>query len=498
MAFNLRAALYNHLHALGTGFHNTQRTGDLMTRITKDIDNLQDFISSSLLTIVSSLLILAGMLGVMLWLDVPLTLVVVLLTPFLFMLVLRYTTRIKRMASVQRSHEGEVSAIAQESLSSIQVVKAFGREDFELRRFLDYAKRSLVASLDVSQLEARFGWLVDIITAIGMAGVIVFGAQRVLSNAITPGDLVVFTSYLKSFYRPMRDFSKEINKASKALVRADYVIQVLETTPAVRDYPGARNAPRLRGDIAFDHVSFSYGRDKSTLKDISFQVAPGQVVALVGPTGAGKTTITNLVPRFYDPHSGGVRVDGKDIRQYTLQSLRAQISLVLQESILFRANIAENIAYGQPNASFNQIVDAARAAHADGFIQALPEGYSTVVGERGVTLSGGQRQRIAIARALVRNTPILLLDEPTVGLDAETERLVWDALLRLMAGRTTIVIAHRLAMAQRADLILVVDKGRIVERGRHPELIQARGLYSRLFNLQIQDTRPLMPAVVTQ
>ena len=262
MAFNLRAALYNHLHALGTGFHNTQRTGDLMTRITKDIDNLQDFISSSLLTIVSSLLILAGMLGVMLWLDVPLTLVVVLLTPFLFMLVLRYTTRIKRMASVQRSHEGEVSAIAQESLSSIQVVKAFGREDFELRRFLDYAKRSLVASLDVSQLEARFGWLVDIITAIGMAGVIVFGAQRVLSNAITPGDLVVFTSYLKSFYRPMRDFSKEINKASKALVRADYVIQVLETTPAVRDYPGARNAPRLRGDIAFDHVSFSYGRDK--------------------------------------------------------------------------------------------------------------------------------------------------------------------------------------------------------------------------------------------
>ena len=234
------------------------------------------------------------------------------------------------------------------------------------------------------------------------------------------------------------------------------------------------------------------------MKDISFQVAPGQVVALVGPTGAGKTTITNLVPRFYDPHSGGVRVDGKDIRQYTLQSLRAQISLVLQESILFRANIAENIAYGQPNASFNQIVDAARAAHADGFIQALPEGYSTVVGERGVTLSGGQRQRIAIARALVRNTPILLLDEPTVGLDAETERLVWDALLRLMAGRTTIVIAHRLAMAQRADLILVVDKGRIVERGRHPELIQARGLYSRLFNLQIQDTRPLMPAVVTQ
>jgi ABC-type multidrug transport system fused ATPase/permease subunit len=498
MAFDLRTALYNHLHALGFGFYNSQRIGDLINRITRDIDNLQNFISDSLLTIASSLLVLLGMLGVMLWLDVPLTLIVVLLTPFMFALVLRYTTRIKQMASVQRTHEGEVSAVAQESLSSIRVVKAFGREDFELSRFLNFAIRSQEASLDVSQMEARFGWLVDIITALGMAGVIAFGVQRVLSNAITPGDLLVFTSYLKSFYRPMRDFSKEVNKASKALVRADYVVQVLETTPSVRDIPGAITAPRLRGDIVFKHVSFSYGREKSTLKDINFCVAPGQVVAMVGPTGAGKTTIANLVPRFYDPNSGAVHVDGTDIRRYTLRSLRAQISMVLQETVLFRANIAENIAYGQPSASFNQIVAAAKAAHADGFIRALPEGYNTIVGERGVTLSGGQRQRIAIARALVRNAPILLLDEPTVGLDAETEAMVWDALLRLMEGRTTLVIAHRLAMAQRADLILVVDHGHIIESGHHKELIRAGGLYNRLFKHQTSETARLRPATVIQ
>ncbi len=486
MAFDLRASLYNHLQSLGFGFYNKQRTGDLMTRITKDIDNLQDFISSSLLTMTSSLLILLGMLGVMLWLDLPLTLVVFILAPFLFALVLRYTTRIKRMASVQRSHEGQVSAVAQESLSSIRVVKAFGQENFELRRFLDFAGRSLAAGLEVSQMEARFGWLVDIITAIGTAGVIALGVQRVLSNAITPGDLLVFTSYLKSLYRPMRDFSKEVNNVSKALVRAEYVMEVLETPPAVRDLPGARPAPRLRGEIAFEHISFSYGPHQPALTDINFRVQPGEVVALVGPTGAGKTTIANLVPRFYDPQSGVVRIDEMDIKQYTLRSFRLQISLVLQESVLFRASIAENIAYGRPGASLSQMIYAARVAHADEFIRALPEGYDTIVGERGITLSGGQRQRIAIARAIVRDAPILLLDEPTVGLDAETEALVWDALLRLMAGRTTIVIAHRLAMAQRADQILVVEGGRIIERGRHQDLVRAGGLYNRLFDLQAQ------------
>lgn len=487
MAFDLRASLYNHLQSLGFGFYNTQRTGDLMTRITKDIDSLQDFISSSLLTMASSLLILLGMLGVMLWLDMPLTLVVFILAPLLFTLVLRYTTRIKRMASLQRSQEGQVSAVAQESLSSIHVVKAFGQENFELKRFLGFAGRSLAAGLEVSQMEARFGWLVDIITSIGTAGVIAFGVQRVLSNAITPGDLLVFISYLKSLYRPMRDFSKEVNSVSKALVRAEYVMEVLETPPAVHDMPKSRPAHRLRGEIAFEHVSFSYSTDQSTLKDINFRVAPGEIVALVGPTGAGKTTIANLVPRFYDPLSGVVRIDGADIRHYTLRSLRLQISLVLQESVLFRASIAENIAYGRSGASLKQIIEAARVSHADEFIRVLPEGYDTVVGERGVTLSGGQRQRIAIARALVRDAPILLLDEPTVGLDAETEALVWDALLKLMAGRTTLVIAHRLAMAQHASQILVVKDGRIIESGCHQDLVRAGGLYNRLFDLQKQE-----------
>jgi ABC-type multidrug transport system fused ATPase/permease subunit len=484
LAFDLRAALYAQIQRLSLGFHERQRTGDLITRVTRDIDRVQDFLSGSLFKMLASVLSILGMFAVMLWMDWVLALAAFILAPVLFGIVYYYTSRIKELSRLQRKQEGALASVAQEAISAARVVRAFAQEERENERFQKHGKRSLEAGVEVARLEAQFGWLANVLTALGTAAVLVLGVGRVLAGSVTPGDLIVFAAYLNRLYKPMRTFSRELTKLSRALVCAERVDEVLDADPGVTDEPGARPAPRFRGRLSFEAVSFAYQRGQIVLRDVSFAVEPGQTVALVGATGAGKSSLAALIPRFYDPFEGRVLIDGTDIRCFTLRSLRGQISLVLQESVLFRATIAENIAYGNPIAGPANILAAARAAHADEFIRALPEGYETVVGERGATLSGGQRQRIAIARALIRDAPILILDEPATGLDAATEALLLDALRRLMAGRTTVLIAHNLSTVESANLILVLDEGRIVERGTHAELLARRGPYYDLYSLQ--------------
>ena len=383
-----------------------------------------------------------------------------------------------------RRKEGEIVSTIQEVLTSIRVVKAFAREDYEQRRLEGESLEGVELALRARSLKARLAPLVEIIVAVGSALVLWFGSRMVLDGSLSPGSLVVFILYLGKMYKPMQELSKMTDAYSKAAVGYERIRDVLETDSDVQDLPGARPAPRLKGRIEFERVNFSYDSKSPVLTNMSFQIEPGQVAAFVGPTGAGKTTIISLIPRFYDPTSGVVKIDGYDVRRFKQKSLRQQISFVLQETLLFHGPVWNNIAYGRPEASRAEIFRAAELANAHEFIEKMPEGYDTVVGERGITLSGGQRQRIAIARAIIRNTPILILDEPSSGLDAASEKLVFEALDRLMEGKTAIVIAHRLSTIRRADIIFVVNEGAIVERGTHEELLKSGGLYSRLYELQ--------------
>src|SRR5712671_4432259 len=493
---DLRRVLYSHIQQLSLTFHDQKRTGDLISRVTSDIDAVQNLISQVLLGLLVNVLTLVGMTVVMFYLNWEFTLIALTVAPGLFLVVYYYTHRIKKASRAVRLKEGQVVNVLEEVLSSIRVVKAFAREDYEQKRFEKESRASVEAALQARSIKAKLPPLVEIIVACGTCLVLWYGARLVLKGALTPGELLVFLLYLGKMYKPMRELSKMTDTISKAQVGWERIREVLENEMQVRDLPKAKRAPRFKGRIEFDHVDFSYNGGQPVLKDVSLKIRPGQLAALVGPTGAGKTTIVSLLPRFYDLTSGQIRVDGTDVRQFKLQSLRQQISFVLQETLLFRATVAQNIAYGKPEATTEEIIRAAKAANADEFIQKLADGYDTMVGERGVTLSGGQRQRLTIARAIIRHAPILILDEPSAGLDAESEQLVFDALGNLMEGKTSIVIAHRLATVRRADVIFVIDQGRVVEQGTHEELLANGGLYSRLYELQFrgeeEDSRELL------
>lgn len=487
---DLRRALYHHIQRLSLSYHDNKRTGDLISRITSDIDSVQDFVSQALLGLVVNVLTLVGMLCVMFYLDWRFTLIALSIAPALFIVVYSFTRRIKQASRAVRKKEGEIASVVQEVLSSIRVVKAFSREDYEQERFEKQSLETVETALRARSLKAKLAPIVQVIVAAGTCLVLWYGVRLVLTGTITAGSLLVFLLYLGKMYKPMRELSKMTDTISKTAIGYERIREVIETEREIRNLPGAKRAPDFKGAIEFKNVDFGYAPDRLTLKGLDFKIEPGTVAALVGPTGAGKTTIASLVARFYDPSAGEVHIDGKDIRRYKLYSLRSQISFVLQENLLFRAPLWQNIAYGRPEANRDEIISAAKLANAHEFIVKLPEGYDTVVGERGVTLSGGQRQRIAIARAIIRDAPILILDEPTSDLDAASEELVFDALSKLMEGRTSIVIAHRLATVQRADVIFVLEDGRIAQQGTHSELLAKGGLYAELYEIQFRSEEP--------
>jgi ATP-binding cassette subfamily B protein len=481
---DLRRTLYNHIQRLSLAEYDKTQTGDLISRVTSDINAVQDFINSALLGIVVNVLTLVGMAGVMFYINWRFTLIALSIAPALFAVVYYLTRRIKKASREVRKKESELVSIVQEVLTSVRVVKAFAREDFEVTRFESQSLENVETALEARSIKAKLSPIVDVMVAAGTCLVLAYGARLALSGQISAGVLIVFLLYLGKMYKPMRDLSKSTDTVSKAIVGYERIEEVLEIEARVRDLPGARKAPRFKGKIEFDHVNFAYDDKIPVLKDMSFEIETGQVAAIVGPSGVGKTTIISLIPRLYDPQSGTIKIDGVDIRRYKLKSLREQISFVLQETLLFHTSVWENIAYGKPDASPDQIIRAAKEANAHEFIVQLSEGYGTMVGERGVTLSGGQRQRIAIARAIVRNTPILVLDEPTTGLDSSSEQAVIEALERLMKGKTCIVVAHHLSTIRHADVIFVVKESELVEKGTHDQLLATVGLYAELYKIQ--------------
>ncbi|HEY8204078.1 MAG TPA: ABC transporter ATP-binding protein, partial [Pyrinomonadaceae bacterium] len=412
---DLRRVLYSHIQKLSLSYHDQKRTGDLISRVTSDIDAVQNLISNVLLGMLVNVLTLVGMLAVMTYLNWQFTLIAMVVAPGLFWVVYHYTRRIKEASRDVRRKEGEVVSVLEEVLSSIRVVKAFAREDYEQERFEKQSLESVERALAARSLKAKLAPLVEVIVACGTCLVLWWGARLVVSGALTSGELLVFLLYLGKMYKPMRELSKMTDTISKADVGWERIREVLENETQVKNLPGAKRAPKFKGDIEFDRVSFAYNKEQPLLADLSLKIEPGQLAALVGPTGAGKTTIVSLLPRFYDVTSGSIRIDGQDIRRYKLKSLRRQISFVLQETILFRAPIWQNIAYGKPEATREEIIRAAQLANAEEFILRMPEGYDTMVGERGATLSGGQRQRVTIARAIIREAPILVMDEPSSG-----------------------------------------------------------------------------------
>ena len=487
MVYDLAADLFAHVQRLSLLFHTRRSLGDLVGRVTVDSYCLQVLIGTTLLPLFQSILKLTIMFAVMWRLEPTMTLFSLAVVPFLALLIYAFGGAMKERSRIRRDLEGQMMALVEQTLAGIPAVQAFTREDAESRRFRGFSEKAVHAYRRSVSVDMWFKLLVGLVMALGTAGIMWLGARYAQQGRVSPGTILVFLAYLASLYEPLNALVYTASLIQYAAANADRVLELLDTPADIRDTPDAKELS-LDGHVRYEAVSFGYGAEP-VLRGISLEAHPGEVIALVGPTGAGKTTLVNLLLRFFDPWQGRVVIDGQDVRQIRVACLRRQVAVVLQEPFLFPLSVAENLAFGRPDATREVIVAAARAANADEFIRRLTEGYDTVIGEKGSTLSGGEKQRLAIARALVKDAPILILDEPTAALDANTEELLLGALEKLMEGRTTFVIAHRLSTIRNADRILVLDHGGIVEQGNHADLMKRGGLYARLYNQQMGTAR---------
>lgn len=484
MVYRLRMELFAHLQQLSLSFHARTRTGELLTKVVSDTSALKDVFAESAVNFLSHLLTVGGMFVIMFVLNWRLGLVALASFPAVCYALFAVYRRIKASARSQREREGMVASRIHEVLSSLHLVRAFAREKHEQERFEKESSRTLEEGVRTARMEAAATRSVEIISAAGLSAVVLFGAMQVIWGRMLPGEVLIFTAYLNSMYKPLRTLARISSQFSKAMASAERIAEIFKIEPErLEDHHGLR-VESLRGEIVFNNVSFGYGDGKGVLRNVSFAIAPGQRVAFVGASGAGKSTIASLLLRFYEPQAGEILIDGVEIRKYERESLRRQIGVVLQDSILFGASIRENIAYGKPQATDEEIAAAAREARAHEFIADLPDGYDTIIGERGSTLSGGQRQRLCLARALIKRPSVLLLDEPTSAIDAESSALIQQTINRLLEGKTMLVISHQFAGIENFDQILVLRNGTIVERGTHRQLLHQQGYYSELFHLQ--------------
>ena len=480
----IRTNLYSHIQSLSLSFHNKAKTGDLITRVTYDIERIREVTVVAALPLLANTLTMIGMLAVMIWLNLQLAFIAIAVFPLFLITTATMSKKIHQVAKKQRKREGAMAASAAEAIGAIKVVQALSLQSLLEKSFAKQNQKSLKESAQTQKLKAGQERTVEILVAIATSVVLWRGVKLVMAGIVTPGDLLVFITYLKVAFKPMRKLAQYTGQIAKAIASGERIVSLLEIAPEVKNTSWAYPARPFRGVVAFCDVSFAYEKAEDTLQNIFLKALPGQKIALVGASGGGKSTLVSLLLRLYEPQQGKILIDGNDIKDYTLESLRSQISIVLQESILFAASIRDNIAYGCVNATEKEIIMAARLANAHDFIMKLPHGYDTVVGERGGTLSGGQRQRIAIARAAIRNAPIVILDEPTVGLDNHSEKIVTEALDRLTQTSTTFLITHDLKTAQNSDRIYYLEGGEILESGTHQQLMQRGKHYATLYRLQ--------------
>jgi len=489
---DLRHDLYRHLNELSLSYFHRTRTGQLISRITNDVTLVNGGVSASFVTLIKNPLLILAYLGMALYLSWPLTLIALIILPASMAIIGFIGSRLRRASTLSQEKMAEVTSVLQETISGVRVVKAFAMEEFELRKFQSVARDYFKALLHITRVSKLAGPMTEFLSASVGVGILWFGGQQVLSgDGLSPGDFILFLLVIFSMMQPIKELSSVNNRLQEAAAAGERIFEIIDLAPEVVSLPGAKKIENFSAGIRFDKVSFAYENEESkaettVLQNISLAVKKGEILALVGPSGAGKSTLVDLLPRFYDPQQGRILIDDIDLREIDVKSLRRLMGIVTQETILFHDTVRNNIAYGLQGIAEEKLIQAAEAANAHRFIAELPQGYETVIGERGVKLSGGQRQRLAIARALLKNPPILILDEATSALDSESEMLVQQAIERLMANRTSFVIAHRLSTILHAHQIIVIDKGRIVQHGTHDELLAQKGIYQKLYKMQFR------------